>query len=264
MSENKSSGVRIPQHVAIIMDGNRRWAAEHGLGPVDGHRVAAERAIEPLVEHAAELGIKYLTFWAFSTENWKRDKIELTGLFDIFRTILKRKIDRLMEKGVRIRYLGVVEKFPNGIGEQLKKAVRSTRKNTRITVSFALNYGGRDELLRAMRKMARVIKSGKLKVLDINEATFSQFLDTKGIPDPDLIIRTGGELRLSGYLPWQSVYSELYFTKTYFPAFTPEEFDKALVDFAQRERRFGGGAYEDYLKKLRARRKSSLILRVQK
>lgn len=253
-----SSGpAKVPMHVAIIMDGNRRWAAEHGLGPVDGHKVAAEQAIEPLVEHAAELGIKYLTFWAFSTENWRRDKVELRGLFDVFKTILNRKIDRLMKKGVRIRYLGKLEHFPDGIGDKLKQAVRETRKNDKITVTFALNYGGRDELLRAMRKMYKAIKAGKLKVSDVSEATFPRFLDTKGIPDPDLVIRTGGELRLSGYLPWQSTYSELYFTKTYFPAFTPEEFDKALYDFARRDRRFGGGGFREYKKKLRRKSYSS-------
>lgn len=265
MSKDKSSGeVRIPQHVAIIMDGNRRWAAEHGLGPIDGHRVAAERAIEPLVEHAARLGIKYLTFWAFSTENWKRDKVELTGLFKIFKTILQRKIERLMKKGVRIRYLGEVDRFPDGIGDVIKNAVQATRKNDRITVTFALNYGGRDELLRAMRKMFRTIKASKLKMGDISEATFSLFLDTKGIPDPDLIVRTGGELRLSGYLPWQSTYSELYFTKTYFPDFTPAEFDKALYDFARRDRRFGGGSFAEYQKKLVSGRRLTAALSAQK
>jgi len=257
---DSSKPAKIPQHVAIIMDGNRRWAAQRGLGPVDGHRYAAERAIKPLVEYAINVGIKYLTFWAFSTENWKRDKIELKGLFDIFKRLLKRKMDKLIKEGVRIRYLGEIDKFPDGIGERIREAVRESAKNDVITVTFALNYGGRDELLRAVKKVYRAIRRGKFMLKNLSEATFSQFLDTKGIPDPDLIIRTGGEIRLSGYLPWQSVYSELYFTETYFPDFTPEEFGKALIDYSSRERRFGGGSFESYKTKYPQARNNSIQL----
>jgi undecaprenyl diphosphate synthase len=232
----------IPIHVAIIMDGNRRWAAKQGLGAVSGHERAAKQAIEPLVERAAKLGIKYLTFWAFSTENWKRDKQEIEGLFKIFREVLCDKVDRLNEKGVKVRYIGDIEKFPEDICQKVKDGIEKTKNNTVITVSFALNYGGRDEIIRAMKK---AIASG-IRAENLNEETFSTFLDTAGVPDPDLIIRTGGQLRLSGYLPWQGVYAELYFTPILFPDFLPEELDKAIEEYQNRTRRFGGGKFKDY------------------
>lgn len=239
---------KVPQHVAVIMDGNRRWAADHQMGPVDGHREAAEKTIEPIVDRAIKHGIKYLTFWAFSTENRNRDKFELRGLFGVFRDALKTKIRRLHEKGVKIKVIGNVDWFPGDIPERVKKMVNLTRDNEIITVSFALNYGGRDEILRAVKKLLKKVELGEVKVKNIDEAEFSKNLDTAGMPDPDLIIRTGGERRLSGYLPWQSVYSEIYFTNVLFPDFSPEEFDKALLDYQKRDRRFGGGSFKDYTK----------------
>jgi undecaprenyl diphosphate synthase len=225
----------LPSHVAIIMDGNRRWSAKHGLGPVAGHEQAAKKSIRPIVERAIELGIPYLTFWAFSTENWRRDKKELEGLFRVFREALSEETNQLNEKGVKLRYLGDIDKFPSDICQKVKDGIEKTRDNEKITVSFALNYGGRDEILRAIKKAITAgVKDGEL-----TEERFSQFLDTAGMPDPDLIIRTGGEQRLSGYLPWQSVYSELYFTPVLFPDFTPKELDKALVNYQGRQRRFG-------------------------
>lgn len=240
---------KTPNHVAIIMDGNRRWAASHDMGPVDGHRYAAEKTIEPIVERAIKRGIKYLTFWAFSTENRNRDKVELKGLFSIFRDALTTKIKKLTEKGVRIRVIGDIDWFPGDIPQKVKNIVNLSKDNDTITVSFALNYGGRDEVLRAVKKIAKSVVEGELEVKDIDEAEFSKRLDTKDMPDPDLIIRTGGERRLSGYLPWQSVYSEIYFTDVLFPDFTPEEFDKALFDYQGRDRRFGGGRFKDYKEK---------------
>lgn len=239
---------KIPAHVAIIMDGNRRWAAARGMGPVDGHRQAATKAIEPIVEEAIRLGIKFITFWAFSTENWRRDKQEIEGLFGIFREVLKEKIDKLHQKGVKIKVLGDLSKFPKDIVKQVLKGVEATRGNQKITVTFALNYGGREEILRAIRRMYQKVQSSKFKIQGLSEDTFAQFLDTDGMPDPDLIIRTGGEYRLSGFLPWQSVYSELYFTPVLFPEFSPAEFDKAILAYQQRERRFGGGRFKDYQK----------------
>ena len=246
---NKKILIKTPRHVAIIMDGNRRWAAKRGLGPVEGHRAAAEKTIEPVVERAIQRGIKYLTFWAFSTENRSRDRLELSGLFSIFRAALKTKIKRLSEKGVRIRVIGDINWFPGDIAERVKKIVSITKDNQTITVSFALNYGGRDEILRTVKNLFKEVEPGKIKIENITELDFEKHLDTVGIPVPDLVIRTGGDVRLSGYLPWQTVYSELYFTKVLFPDFTPREFDKALLDYSKRDRRFGKGSFDDYKKK---------------
>lgn len=224
------------KHVAIIMDGNRRWARAHGLDPVMGHEQAAKEAIEPLIEKCVELGIPFVTFWAFSTENWKRDKTELKGLFDVFRFALGSLAVRFIRRGAKLRILGDIDRFPKDIAKKSLEMIAKSSKNHKITVTFALNYGGRDEILRAVKK----IISEKIPAEKVDEAVFSAHLDTAGIPDPDLIIRTGGDKRLSGYLPWQSVYSELFFTPTLFPDFTPAEFTLALNDFLKRDRRFGG------------------------
>lgn len=259
----KPSPTSTPSHVAIIMDGNRRWAAKRGRSAVDGHRVATEKTIKPIVEHAIKRGISHLTFWAFSTENKKRDTSELKGLFGIFRDALKSNLSELAELGVQIRIIGDIDWFPKDIAAMAKKIVLSTRDNKSITVSFALNYGGRDEILRAVN---RLLYSRKQKAessarsfrrngkqnghLDlVTEAEFSSYLDTAGMPDPDFIIRTGGDKRLSGYFPWQAVYAELYFTKTLWPDFTPSKFELALVDFSKRTRRFGVGKFVDYVGK---------------
>lgn len=226
------------KHVAIIMDGNRRWAKAQGLDPVRGHEQAAKMAVEPLIEKCVSLGIPYVTFWAFSTENWKRDEDELKGLFDVFRLALGQLALRFIQRGARLRILGDVSRFPKDIAQKSLEMISKSAKNHKITVTFALNYGGRDEILRAVKKM--VVQ--KTPVENINEDLFSSFLDTAGIPDPDLVIRTGGEQRLSGYLPWQSVYSELFFTPTLFPDFTPDQLVMAINDFLKRDRRFGGNS----------------------
>lgn len=237
------------KHIALIMDGNRRWAAKHGLGPVDGHKFAAEKTIKPIVEHAIKRGIKYLTLWAFSTENRKRDKSELQGLFKIFRDALKTNLRELEGMGVKVNIIGDIDWFPKDIPSLARAFVEKTKKNKKITVSFALNYGGREELLRAISKLLDKIKNQERNINQtITEGEFSSYLDTSGLPDPDLVIRTGGNMRLSGYFPWQAAYAELYFTATLWPDFTPEEFDKALNDYSQRTRRFGGGNFKDYLK----------------
>lgn len=235
----------MPKHVAIIMDGNRRWAAQRGLGPVAGHEAAAKKAVEPIIDRAVDLGINFLTFWAFSTENWKRDKTELIGLFKIFRDGLKEKTEKLRKKGVRLRILGDISKFPKDIAKRAIEGVKKSAGNRQITVSFALNYGGRPEILRAVKQMIK----DKVRPERLDEELFSSYLFTAGIPDPDLIIRTGGETRISGFMPWQGVYAELYFTPVLWPDFTPREFDKALASFQKRARRFGGGSFKDYGKK---------------
>lgn len=239
--QNSEFRRRLPAHVAIIMDGNRRWARQRGLAAVMGHDKAARDVIEPIVDRAIQLGIKFLTFWAFSTENWKRDKSEIKALMGLFREGFDRLGNKLHEKGVKLNIVGEMSKFPQDIQEKSRKYMELSRGNTKITVSFALNYGGRDEILRAVRRLFEKIRNSKFEILNLNEEMFAKFLDTAGMPDPDLIIRTGGDLRLSGYFPWQSVYSELYFTKALWPEFTPEELDKALSDYSRRERRFGGG-----------------------
>lgn len=223
-------------HVAIIMDGNRRWAKNRNLDPVKGHEYATKNAIEPIITHLAKLHVPYVTFWAWSTENWKRDQEEIKGIFDVFRLGLNTLAVKLIKQGAKFRLLGDIHKFPKDIAKKTLDLINKSNKNTVITTTFALNYSGRDEILRAIKK---IIKDNK-KPEEITEELFSNYLDTAGIPDPDLVIRTGGEKRLSGYLPWQSVYAELYFTATLFPDFTPKELDKALAEFDQRDRRFGG------------------------
>ena len=208
----------IPNHIAIIMDGNRRWARAHGLPALSGHQKVADEVLEPLVEHAAKRGVKYITFWAFSTENWQRDKKEVEGIMRIFRHVIHKRWKRLHEKGVRIRVIGDISRFAPDIRRSLEKVVEQTKDNKKITAIFALNYGGRDEIRRAVEKARK------------NHVDFTTHLDTVGIPDPDLIIRTGGEQRLSGFLLWQSEYSELYFPRFYMPEFTPERLDEAIEE----------------------------------
>lgn len=230
-------------HIAIIMDGNRRWAREHGLPVLAGHRAVADEVLESLVEHAAERGVKYITFWAFSTENWQRDAKEVEGIMRIFRHVIHKRWQRLHEKGVRIRVIGDISKFAPDIRKSLEKVAEQTKDNKRITAVFALNYGGRDEIIRAIKKAPRityhVLRKTNMTLDTLTPDTFGSFLDTSGIPDPDLIIRTGGEQRLSGFLLWQSEYSELYFPNFYMPDFTPEKLDEAIEEFASRQRRFG-------------------------
>lgn len=214
----------IPIHIAIIMDGNRRWAREHGFPPLAGHQRVADEVLEPLVEHAAKRGVQFITFWAFSTENWNRNAKEVTGIMRIFRHVIKKRWGRLHEKGVCVRVIGDMSKFAPDIQNSLRDVIEQTKNNKKITAIFALNYGGRDEIRRAVKK------SG---------VNFEQSLDTVGIPDPDIIIRTSGEQRLSGFLPWQSVYSELYFPAFYMPDFTPDRLDEAIEEYGKRKRRFG-------------------------
>lgn len=212
------------------MDGNRRWAKERGLPILTGHQKVADEILEPLVEHAAKRGVKYITFWAFSTENWQRDAKEVEGIMRIFRHVIHKRWQRLHEKGVRVRVIGDVTKFAPDIRTSLERVVEQTKDNKKITAIFALNYGGRDEIIRAIRAV---------DAYDLTESDFSLLLDTAGIPDPDLIIRTGGEQRLSGFLLWQSEYSELYFPSYYMPDFTSQKLDEAIMEYAGRKRRFG-------------------------
>lgn len=227
-------------HIAFIMDGNRRWARDKKLPLLFGHRQGAKR-IEPLVERAAKKGIKYITFWAFSSENWKRGEKEVDFLMRVFRDFIKGPVaNRMMEKGVRVKVIGDYTQFPQDIVKDVCNIIEKSKDNKNITATFALNYGGRAEILKAVNRILKQesrIKNQELE--DIDEEGFSDYLYTKELPDPDMIVRTGGEMRLSGFLPWQAVYSELYFVDKYWPDFDIEEFDKAIVEYENRERRFG-------------------------
>jgi undecaprenyl diphosphate synthase len=230
----------IPQHVAIIMDGNRRWAKKKGLAIIKGHRKTAEETIERLADYAIKVGIKYLTLWAFSTENWQREQSEVEGIMNLFRETFDTAAERLHKKGVRVHSIGDLSLFPQDIRDGVEHWKKETENNEKLIVTFALNYGGRDEIVRAINRLISEEKNLKNKKVSIQ--IFEKYLDTQKelhLPDPELVIRPGGEQRLSGYLPWQTVYSELYFCPTLMPDFTEEEFAKALDDFSRRQRRFG-------------------------
>lgn len=231
MTDRLPTEKQVPRHIAIIMDGNRRWAKERNLPAIEGHRRVATKILEPLIEHAADLGIEYLTLWAWSTENWGRAKDEVGGIMKLFRWGFGTYGMRMHKKGMRIRVIGDVSQFDSDIQKQLRDLIELTKNNTRITVIFALNYGGRDEIVRAIHTLVRNS--------ELTEQSFAQSLDTSGIPDPDMIIRPGGEKRLSGFLLWQSQYSELYFTDWHMPEFTSQRLDEALEEFRARKRRFG-------------------------
>lgn len=234
MAEGSLNGHPIPQHVAVIMDGNGRWASQHGLPRLAGHRAGTEN-IRPIVNTCTDLGIQYLTLYAFSTENWKRPSLEVEGLMKILGDFIDRETRNLHAEGVKVRHLGTLE----GVNESLKKKVRSTleltRQNTRLTLAIAFNYGGRADIVRAIKAL---VASGT--PLDaINEQALASHLTTSGMPDPDLIIRTSGEWRLSNFLIWEAAYSEYWTTPIFWPDFKPEHFRQAISDYTQRERRFG-------------------------
>lgn len=231
--------MKIPQHVAIILDGNGRWAKSKGMPRNYGHTAGAKN-VEVICEDAYHLGIKYLTLYAFSTENWNRPDTEVEALMKLLSTYLKNCIKRANKNNMRVRVLGDVsrlsEKFQNTIAD-LEEA---TRDNQGLNLQIALNYGSRDEMIRAMKKMTADHDAGNLALEDITEENFEKYLDTKGIPDPDLMIRTSGEQRLSNYLLWQLAYSEFYFTPVPWPDFDKAELEKAIEVYNQRDRRYGG------------------------
>ncbi|MGB9790924.1 MAG: polyprenyl diphosphate synthase [Thermotoga caldifontis] len=222
-----------PVHVAIIMDGNGRWAQKRGLPRVEGHRRGALKA-ERVVEWAAELGIKYVTFYAFSTENWKRPKEEVEYLFSLLVTLLRKKLKKMLEQGVRLRFAGAIDELPDSVANFCHECEEKTKQNDRIHAILALNYGGRREIVDAINK---AIQNG---VTRVDEDRFRNWLYLPDVPDPDLVIRTSGEMRISNFLLWQIAYSELYFTKVLWPDFTKQEFLKAIEDYEKRQRRFGG------------------------
>lgn len=223
----------IPKHIAIIMDGNGRWAKRRGMPRNAGHK-AGIKAIEKTIEGALSLGVKHLTFYAFSTENWKRSKEEIDGIFALIRDYLKDNPVFFKEKNICIKHIGNITPFPNDLKQQLSKSEQNTLKNDKLILTFALNYGGRDEIVRAVNK---IINSGKM---EINYKDIEQNLDTYFLPEPDLVIRTSGEKRLSNFMMLQMAYSELYFPKLYWPDFSGKQLLKAVKIYNKRERRFGG------------------------
>ncbi|OGV97170.1 di-trans,poly-cis-decaprenylcistransferase [Microgenomates group bacterium RBG_16_45_19] len=220
------------QHVAIIMDGNRRWAKARNLPVAAGHKKVVAERVEELIERAATVGVGYITFWAFSTENWGREGREVKAIMQLFRWAFAHRAQRLVNKGARLRVIGDITRFDQDIQDKMKQYMEESEDNDKITVTFALNYGGRDEMVRAVNKL---IHAGR----EITQDVFSQQLDTAGMPDPDLIIRTGGEMRLSGFMLWQAEYSELYLTQTLMPDFGARELDLALEEYGRRQRRRG-------------------------
>ncbi len=234
MAFDTSALTKRPVHVAIIMDGNGRWAAKRGLPRLAGHREGVEN-IRRVLEAAVEFGVQVLTVYAFSTENWGRPEDEVHGLLEIFEETIARQVPELHKKGVRLRHLGQLEGIRPEMRQAVQNAIELTKDNTRITLNVAFNYGGRAEILDAIRRMIQ----DHVNPDQVDEALFSSYLYTAGLPDPDLIVRTAGEMRLSNFLIWQSAYAEYYATATLWPDFDKQELYNALLAFSQRQRRFG-------------------------
>ena len=227
-----------PDHVAIIMDGNGRWAAKHGRPRLFGHQAGARRAAE-VVEHCPGLGVRYLTLFAFSTENWKRTQAEVAGLMTLFRRYISKEARRLMEHDVRVRFIGDRDRLEPKLVQVMDDLEALTEGNATLHLTVALNYGGRDEVTRATRRLAREVAAGRIDPDAVTAETLARFLDTHTLPDPDLVIRTSGEARISNFLLWQSAYAEYQFVDTLWPDFTGAHFSRIVERFGTRERRFG-------------------------
>lgn len=236
---NEELGLKIPQHVAVILDGNGRWAKQRHMPRTYGHKVGSQ-VVEDMLSVVDDLGVKYFTVYAFSTENWKRSQGEVSTLMTILRSYLKGCVKKSMDNNVRCRVIGRREELSDDIIASIENLEEKTKNNTGLNFTIAINYGGRDEITRAVRKLATQVSEGKLQASDITEQLISANLDTWELPDPDLMIRTSGEQRLSNYLPWQLAYTEFYFTDVHWPDFNKEELIKAFEKYNKRERRFGG------------------------
>lgn len=233
------SNMTIPRHVALILDGNGRWAKKRGLPRTMGHKEGC-KTVEKTVEIAARMGIEYLTVYGFSTENWKRSAEEVGALMQLFRYYMVRLLKIASANNVRVKMIGDRRRFDQDIIDGIDRLERETKDNTGLTFVIAVNYGGRDEITRAASRMAQDCQEGKLDASQITESVMASYLDTAGMPDPDLLIRTSGEIRLSNYLLWQLAYTEIYVTDCLWPDFNQEELEKAVVQYNSRERRFGG------------------------
>ena len=236
--KEKLDKTRLPRHVAIIMDGNGRWAKERGYDRIFGHQNGVT-SVREVTETAAEIGIEYLTLYAFSTENWSRPQSEVDALMELLIDTIEKETPTLNKNNVRLMAIGDLSRLPGNAGEKLQRCINQTAGNTGLALVLALSYSSRWEITNAMKEICREIQSGKYNIDDINDELICNHLTTKSIPDPDLMIRTSGEVRISNFLLWQLAYTELYFTQTHWPAFRKDNFYQAIYEFQQRERRFG-------------------------
>lgn len=230
---------KLPRHVAIIMDGNRRWAKQHALSCILGHSKGAE-VVTKIVRAASKIGIKALTVFSFSTENWTRSSYEIHALMELIKTYLQDETEAMVREGVRLDMIGDLSKFPQDVQEAFEAAKWATRNGDKIELILALNYGGRDEIVRAALRVSEEIQQGRVTKEHLTEQTFSEYLDTARWGDPELVIRTGGEMRLSNFLLWQLSYAEIYITDVFWPDFNEKEFLNALIEYQKRQRRLGG------------------------
>jgi len=235
MSTRQEPLKKIPSHLGIIMDGNGRWAKARGLPRLAGHRAGTEN-IRPVLEGCVEFGVPMLTIWAFSTENWRRSPTEVQGLIRLLGETIDRQLSELHQKGVRLNHIGRLDRLPKRLQQRVEAAIDLTKNNNRITLNVAFDYGGRDEIVHAVQ---RIIQDN-VPVKEITEDIISHYLYTSGLPDPDLIVRTSGEFRISNFMIWQGAYAEYYITPTYWPDFDKDELYKALQSYTERNRRFGG------------------------
>jgi len=229
----------VPRHVAIIMDGNGRWAQQHHLPRLSGHE-AGRKSVKQVVQAAIDHGVKYLTLYAFSVENWQRPREEVQGLMGLLRGVIREELNEMGKEGIRLQTIGRKQDLPDAVREELEAAIEKTKNHTRLDLILALSYGSRVEITEAVQSIAREVKAGSLDPEKIKEETVSSHLYTKDIPDPDLLIRTSGEMRVSNFLLWQISYAEIHVTPVLWPDFGKKEFGEALADYARRERRFGG------------------------
>ena len=228
----------IPKHIAIIMDGNRRWAKSKGLPSAIGHKKGAE-TLEKIVRHANKIGIKYITVYAFSTENWKRAEEEVKALMLLFQNYIDKYSKIADTENIKVNFLGDFSAFTEKLQKGIQDCMNNTKNNTGTVFSIAMNYGGRNEILNAVKQIAKEVKEEKIEIDDISERTISEHLYTKNIPDPDLLIRTSGEMRTSNFLPWQLVYSEFLFVDKFWPDFNEDDLDNAILEYQKRNRKFG-------------------------
>lgn len=229
---------RLPEHIAIIMDGNGRWAQKHTIGRIRGHKKGAQ-AVRTVVRTCREIGVKYLTLYAFSIENWERPEKEVQALMSLLEEYLNKEVNELQKQGIRLTTIGETNRLYPSVREKLLQAIEATSKNDKMVLNLALSYGSKDEIISAVKKIVKDNEKGKISINDINKDTFSSYLYTSGMPDPDLLIRTSGEYRISNFLLWQTAYTELYFTRVLWPDFTKDDLFKAIDSYQKRERRFG-------------------------